>query len=80
MANYKPAYPTGASVDAGIQEFITAFYGVSDTPGKNQEWVDFFRDDATLVMEKKAATGKTGTATVFCSWDLMLQSEATTTH
>lgn len=58
MANYNPAYPTGVSIDSGIKEFITTFYGVSDTPGKNQEWVDFFLDDATLVMEKKQATGK----------------------
>lgn len=59
MANYNPAYP--ANVDAGIKDFTTAFYTISDTPGKNVEWVDFFRDDATLVMEKKEATGKTGT-------------------
>lgn len=63
MANYSPSYPTNVSVDTGIKEFITTFYGVSDTPGKNQEWVDFFRDDATLVMEKKEATGKTGKRT-----------------
>lgn len=60
MANYNPIYPTGVSVDDGIKEFITTFYGVSDTPGKNQEWMDFFREDATLVMEKKEGTGKTG--------------------
>lgn len=60
MANYHPAYPTSVSVDRGIKEFITAFYSVSDTPGKNKEWADFFRDDATLAMEKKEATGRTG--------------------
>lgn len=60
MANYKPAYPANVSVDAGVKDFITTFYGVSDTPGKNQEWVSFFEEDATLVMEKKEATGRTG--------------------
>lgn len=60
MANYKPTYPANVPVDAGIKEFITSFYGVSDTPGKNTEWLDFFRDDATLMMEKKEATGRAG--------------------
>lgn len=60
MANYSPTFPTGVPVDNGLKEFIANFYGVSDTRGKNKEWVDFFRDDAILVMEKKVATGTTG--------------------
>lgn len=60
MSNYSPAYPADVQVDAGVKEFITKFYGVSDTPGKNQEWLDFFRDDATLVMALQEASGKTG--------------------
>lgn len=60
MSNYSPAYPTNVQVDAGVKEFITKFYGVSDTPGKNQEWLDFFHDDATLVMALQEASGKTG--------------------
>lgn len=60
MANYNPTYPANVTVDAGIKEFITTFYGVSDTPGKNAEWLDFFRDDATIMMEKKKATGSAG--------------------
>lgn len=60
MSNYLPVYPTGVRVHPGIKEFITNFYGVSDTPGKNQEWADFFEEDATLVMEKKEATGRAG--------------------
>ncbi|KUI65384.1 hypothetical protein VM1G_00741 [Cytospora mali] len=59
MSNYNPSYPSNVSVDTGIKEFITTFYGVSDTPGKNLEWLDFFRDGATLVMAKQEATGKT---------------------
>ncbi|ROV89526.1 hypothetical protein VSDG_08554 [Cytospora chrysosperma] len=58
MSHYNPAYPTNVHGDAGIKEFITTFYGVSDTPGKNQEWLDFYLDDATLVMAKAEATGK----------------------
>lgn len=60
MSNYSPAYPTDVQVDAGVKDFITKFYGVSDTPGKNLEWLEFFHDDATLVMALQEATGKTG--------------------
>jgi hypothetical protein len=64
MSNYSPAYPTNVQVDAGVKDFITKFYGMSDTPGKNQEWLDFFHDDATLVMALQEATGKTGESAV----------------
>lgn len=61
MANYRPAFavhtPAG---DDSIKDFIANFYKTSDTPGKNTEWVDFFQPDATLVMEKKTATGTKG--------------------
>ncbi|KAG8161485.1 hypothetical protein KVR01_008472 [Diaporthe batatas] len=59
MLNYSPVYPTNVQVDDGVKDFITKFYGVSDTPGKNQEWLDFFHHDATLVMGLQEATGKT---------------------
>lgn len=64
MSTYNPTYPTNVPVDAGIKEFISTFYAVSDTPGKNLEWLDFYRDDATLVMAKAEATGKTGKETL----------------
>lgn len=59
-AEYSPAYAVDVPVDTGVKEFVTKFYGVSDTPGKDAEWVDFFRDDATLVMAKDKAAGRTG--------------------
>lgn len=60
MANYHPAFAVQTPHDDSIKDFITKFYTTSDTPGKNAEWVEFFQDDATLMMEKKSATGKTG--------------------
>lgn len=60
-AGYRPVYPVDVQVGDSVKEFVTRFYGVSDTPGKDAEWVDFFRDDATLVMAKDKAAGKTGT-------------------
>lgn len=59
MANYHPAFAVETSSDDSIKDFIAKFYATSDTPGKNTEWAEFFQDDATLVMEKKSATGKT---------------------
>lgn len=72
MSNYSPAYPNNVQVDPGVKDFITKFYGVSDTPGKNQEWLDFFHDDATLVMALQEASGKTGE-----SWRMSLSSRRT---
>lgn len=60
MANYHPAFAAKTAVDDSIKDFVAKFYMTSDTPGKNKEWVEFFQDDATLMMEKKSATGKTG--------------------
>lgn len=60
MSNYSPAYPSNVQVDAGVKDFITNFYGVSDKAGKNQEWLEFFHDDATLMMGLQEASGKTG--------------------
>ncbi|PSS03809.1 hypothetical protein BD289DRAFT_420254 [Coniella lustricola] len=65
MANYEPEYPANIAVDAGIKNFITNFYTVSDTFGQNREWADFYCDDATLIMEKKEAIGKDGILSSF---------------
>ena len=60
---YTPLYPSNFSVDAGIKEFISAFYQVSDKPGTIDEWADFFHGDARLVMANRVATGTDGTIT-----------------
>ena len=57
-SGYEPMYPTDSPADATVKRFVTRFFGISDTPGLTDEWVEFFRDDATLVMGNDAATGR----------------------
>lgn len=56
----EPAYPTNHPVDSGIKRFITSFFTISDIPGLTDQWVRFFREDATLIMGHKVATGERG--------------------
>ncbi|KAK0711084.1 hypothetical protein B0H67DRAFT_273624 [Lasiosphaeris hirsuta] len=65
--NYRPAYPVNHPLDSSIKNFIARFFAISDTPGPalTEHWVDFFRDDATLVMGNDEATGKEGIAIAF---------------
>ncbi|KAI1427032.1 hypothetical protein F5Y12DRAFT_225963 [Xylaria sp. FL1777] len=58
MVNYAAAYPTGgAAVDERVKAFISTFYAISDDPLRNDEWVDYFAPDASLVMADKRAEG-----------------------
>ncbi|KAK4106883.1 hypothetical protein N658DRAFT_415821 [Parathielavia hyrcaniae] len=54
----EPLYPNNIPVDSSVKQFITRFFEVSDDPGRDGEWADFFRDDATLFMMKDVAKGK----------------------
>ncbi|KAK3357537.1 hypothetical protein B0T25DRAFT_162285 [Lasiosphaeria hispida] len=58
--NYHPACPVNHPLDSSIKDFIARFFAISDTPGPamTEQWVDFFRDDAMLVMGNDEATGK----------------------
>ncbi|KAK0646607.1 hypothetical protein B0T16DRAFT_329310 [Cercophora newfieldiana] len=59
MSNYEPLFPTAHSADPTVKQFITDFFKTSDNPELTDEWVDFFREDATLVMGSTApATGR----------------------
>ena len=59
-ARYFPIYPSNVPVDDSIKAFIFNFYGTSDTRGATESWVDYFTDDATVVMGNDLATGKEG--------------------
>lgn len=62
MANYRPAFAGHTpAADDSIKDFVANFYTTSDTPGKDAEWVEFFQPDATIILEKKEATGPQGT-------------------
>jgi hypothetical protein len=58
--DYQPAYPLEHPGDAKLRDFIKNFYRVSDTAGSVDEWLEFFADDATLVMGLDKAVGKPG--------------------
>ncbi len=61
-ADYEPVYPSGA-VDADIQAFLARFYAVSDRPDRDDEWLGFFDEGATLVMGPQApGHGKDGSS------------------
>ncbi|KAK0630742.1 hypothetical protein B0T17DRAFT_229977 [Bombardia bombarda] len=57
-SGYEPAYPSKHSMDPSIQEFVSEFFKISDSPAKTDDWVDCFRDGATLVMGNETAEGK----------------------
>ncbi|KAJ9155109.1 hypothetical protein NKR23_g2368 [Pleurostoma richardsiae] len=56
--DYTPAYPSDVEVASSVKEFISSFYSVSDTPGKDEEWLSYYVDDAIVVMGKDTATGR----------------------
>jgi hypothetical protein len=59
-SGYEPWYPNNIPLDSSVKQFITRFFQVSDDPERNEEWVDFFAEDATLIMAKDVAKGKEG--------------------
>lgn len=60
VSGYEVAYPTNITVDPSVKDFITRFYQVSDDPERNEEWVDFFAEDASVRIGNNAAEGREG--------------------
>ena len=59
-SGYEPCYPTNTPVDASVKRFITHFFEVSDDADRNDEWVGFFGEDATVMMGSDVAKGREG--------------------
>ncbi|KAI1188677.1 hypothetical protein F5B17DRAFT_394334 [Nemania serpens] len=57
MTDYAATYPTNIAVDERVKRFISAFYDISDTPSRNDDWVDCFAPDALLVVGHQRARG-----------------------
>ncbi|KAI1340539.1 hypothetical protein F5Y15DRAFT_42662 [Xylariaceae sp. FL0016] len=57
MTEYRPLFPTNVEVSDDVKDFIPRFYATSDDPSKNEEWVGYFTEDATLIMGDKTARG-----------------------
>jgi len=74
-SHYHPLYPSNYPLDPSVKDFITSFFATSDVPGLTDEWLGFFREDATLVMGKDKAMGKEGeflalSGLLFCIWHI----------
>lgn len=59
-SGYDPMYPNNIPLDSSVKRFITHFYEVSDDPDRNDEWVGFFHEDATVLMGNDVAKGREG--------------------
>ena len=58
--SYTPAFPSDHTLYWRVEYFIAKFYAVSDDPSKNEEWVDYFLPDATVIIGDKLAKGTEG--------------------
>ncbi|ORY70146.1 putative fungal-specific transcription factor [Pseudomassariella vexata] len=52
-----PEFSSSIAPDAKVRDFVSSFYAISDDPTKNEEWVDHFMADSTLVMGNDAVRG-----------------------
>ncbi|OTB08343.1 hypothetical protein M426DRAFT_316967 [Hypoxylon sp. CI-4A] len=57
LDSYVPEFPSNYPAGNKIKDFVAKFYAISDDPSKNEEWVDYFLPDATVIMGEKSATG-----------------------
>ncbi|KAI1458346.1 hypothetical protein F4805DRAFT_425391 [Annulohypoxylon moriforme] len=55
--NYTPILPSNHSANKKIKDFIERFYAVSDDRSKNEEWVNYFLPDATVIIGDRSAKG-----------------------
>lgn len=60
MGDYAATYPTNVAVDERVGKFISAFYAISDTPSRNEDWVDCFAPDALFVVNGRKVEGVEG--------------------
>ena len=56
--SYTFSTPPSTPVDPGIVKFFEKFYEVSATPSLNEEYADYFADDATFMIGVKQVKGK----------------------
>ena len=59
-SGYEPSFPNNIPTDSSIKRFIARFFEVSDDPDRNDEWVGFFDENATVIMGNDVAKGKEG--------------------
>ncbi|EOA90222.1 hypothetical protein ACJQWK_07526 [Exserohilum turcicum] len=55
---YASQYPPSVAFDAAYSNFFERFYATSDTPDAHETYVNFFTEDATLIMASSKAVGR----------------------
>lgn len=59
---YASQYPPSVAFDAAYSNFFERFYATSDTPDAHETYVNFFTEDATLIMASSKAVGRQGSS------------------
>jgi len=59
-SGYEPLFPNNIPTESSVKHFITHFFEVSDDSDRNDEWVGFFDENATVIMGNDVAKGKEG--------------------
>jgi len=63
MSAYISEYPS-IPFDSEFKKFFENFYATSDSPSAHDKYVQFFTEDATLIMASKKAKGAQGSSVV----------------
>ncbi|KAH6633645.1 hypothetical protein C7974DRAFT_433591 [Boeremia exigua] len=56
MSAYTSEYPS-VEFDAAYKAFFEEFYATSDTPDAHEKYIEYFTNDATLIMASKKVKG-----------------------
>lgn len=63
-SGYDPLYPIAAVTnnedEESVGQFVSRFFELSDDPGRNEEWIGSFTEDAVVFMGDKVARGREG--------------------
>jgi hypothetical protein len=59
-SKYCAGYPTDVSYNPAMKTFLEEFYTITDTPDVHETYVDFFIEDATLILGSTTAKGRAG--------------------
>ncbi|KAI8960308.1 hypothetical protein F5Y11DRAFT_349670 [Daldinia sp. FL1419] len=55
--DYKPLFPIDRPADEKLENFVSHFYVISDDASRDEEWVNSFLPDATVIIGDKLAVG-----------------------
>ncbi|KAF2183212.1 hypothetical protein K469DRAFT_711185 [Zopfia rhizophila CBS 207.26] len=58
MCSYASEYPSSIPFDPAYKKFFEGFYATSDTPDAHEKYVDFFTEDATIIMASTRRKGR----------------------